>query len=79
MTARKPGNAMLQRGENDLRDWYVIGFIVFVSSLVTWLPLLGAGRWKSCPVAIISFRDVLNRRDQRSAAADGPVARVRKV
>jgi len=35
---------MLQRGENDLRDWYVIGFIVFVSSLVTWLPLLGAGR-----------------------------------
>jgi hypothetical protein len=44
MRAQKPGNGVLQRGENDLRDWYVIGFIVFVSSLVMWLPLLGAGR-----------------------------------
>jgi len=44
MTARKPGNGMLQRGANDLRDWYVICFVVFVSSLVMWLPLLGAGR-----------------------------------
>jgi len=34
MRAQKPGNAVLQRGENDLRDWYVIGFIVLVSSLV---------------------------------------------
>src|SRR5262249_58282333 len=44
MSGQKPGNLVLQRGENDLRDWYVIGFIVFVSSLVIWLPLLGVGR-----------------------------------
>jgi hypothetical protein len=44
MSGQKPGNGVLQRGENDLRDWYVIGFIVFVSSLVMWLPLLGVGR-----------------------------------
>jgi len=44
MSGQKPGNGVLRRGENDLRDWYVIGFIVFVSSLVIWLPLLGVGR-----------------------------------
>jgi hypothetical protein len=44
MSGQKPGNGVLQRGANDLRDWYVIGFIVFVASLVMWLPLLGVGR-----------------------------------
>jgi hypothetical protein len=29
---------------NDIRDWYLIGFIALASALMTWLPLLGRVR-----------------------------------
>jgi len=33
------------REMNDIRDWYLIGFIALAAALVTWLPLLSRGRF----------------------------------
>jgi hypothetical protein len=44
MRSQRSEKGVLHRGENDIRDWYLIGFIAVVSSLVVWLPLLGTGR-----------------------------------
>jgi hypothetical protein len=30
---------------NDMRDWYLIGFIALAAALVTWLPLLARVRF----------------------------------
>ena len=41
MRSHKLKNGPLHRGANDMRDWYMIGFIALASLLVVWLPLLG--------------------------------------
>jgi hypothetical protein len=39
MRNQKLKNGPLHREENDMRDWYLIGFIA-LASLLLWLPLL---------------------------------------
>ena len=41
MRSQKLEKGPLHRGENDIRDWYLIGLIALASLLVVWLPLLG--------------------------------------
>ena len=41
MRSPKVEKGPLHRGGNDMRDWYLIGFIALASLLVVWLPLLG--------------------------------------
>ena len=41
MRSQKLEKGPLRQGENDIRDWCLIGFIALASLLVVWLPLLG--------------------------------------
>jgi hypothetical protein len=44
MRSRKFDKDSRHREMDDIRDWYLIGFIALASALVTWLPLLGRVR-----------------------------------
>ena len=39
MRSHKLKNGPLHRAEDDMRDWYLIGFVA-LASLLVWLPLL---------------------------------------
>ena len=41
MRSQKLHKESRHRGEDDVRDWYLIGFIALASLLLAWLPLLG--------------------------------------
>jgi hypothetical protein len=45
MRSQKLDKDLRHRETNDIRDWYLIGFIALAAALVTWLPLLARVRF----------------------------------